>query len=409
MEGKRGKIEKISEKLVDIGFIIYISSLVISKAGLNVGLAFIVLGFLTDFKRNIGRIKEMSLEYKVVISFLLIYSFYDLVTPGFIKSFSIEIGELYRILPLMIVPLYKKKYSVIKKYVEIMIAFFSLAVVYNLFDYDVSKMERLNGFLYSTTTGHISAMILVFIFGMFINEKNKIKKIYYLLIEILGVYMLFLTATRAAILGYFLACVLLSILKYKKKSVIIIIFMIIFSLMMINKVSYLSNFKLSDIKKEVSLNTRLTMWRVSLKYFTDESFLYLGLGRDTLTEVFEKEREIHPETLIEKKYAGNPHNTYVTILSEKGVYIFISFISIFVAYLLKSTSLLRGNELFYSLIGSQIVYFISGLTEDNWRSLLMRAPYFVVLIFLFLLKNNSKGLKTRDEEVMEKIIANKKK
>ena len=145
MEGKRGKIEKISEKLVDIGFIIYISSLVISKAGLNIGLAFIVLGFLTDFKRNIGRIKEMSLEYKVVISFLLIYSFYDLVTPGFIKSFSIEIGELYRILPLMIVPLYKKKYSVIKKYVEIMVAFFSLAAAYNLFDYDVSKMERLNG------------------------------------------------------------------------------------------------------------------------------------------------------------------------------------------------------------------------------------------------------------------------
>ena len=108
MEGNIGKIEKISEKLVDIGFIIYISSLVISKAGLNVGLAFIVLGFLTDFKRNIGRIKEMSLEYKIVIVFLLIYSFYDLVTPGFIKSFSIEVGELYRILPLMIVLLYKK-------------------------------------------------------------------------------------------------------------------------------------------------------------------------------------------------------------------------------------------------------------------------------------------------------------
>ncbi|MBP6467814.1 MAG: hypothetical protein KA277_07290, partial [Fusobacteriaceae bacterium] len=236
MEGKRGKIEKISEKLVDIGFIIYISSLVISKAGLNIGLAFIVLGFLTDLKRNIGRIKEMSLEYKIVIVFLLIYSFYDLVTPGFIKSFSIEVGELYRILPLMIVPLYKKKYSVIRKYVEIMIAFFSLAVVYNLFDYDVSKMERLNGFLYSTTTGHISAMILIFIFGMFLNEKNKIKKSYYLLIEILGVYMLFLTATRAAILGLLIASILLSILKYRKKSISIIIIILILSLIMINKV-----------------------------------------------------------------------------------------------------------------------------------------------------------------------------
>ncbi len=101
MEGNIGKIEKISEKLVDIGFIIYISSLVISKAGLNIGLAFIVLGFLTDFKRNIGRIKEMSLEYKVVISFLLIYSFYDLITPGFIKIFSIKEGKLLRFLLLI--------------------------------------------------------------------------------------------------------------------------------------------------------------------------------------------------------------------------------------------------------------------------------------------------------------------
>lgn len=390
MEALGNKRSEISEKIILVGFIIYIVSIMVSKAGLNVSAGVIGLGFIVNIKENIKRIKKMSKEYKMVIIFLMLYPFYDLFTPGGVKSVMKEISELYRIVPLALVPLSLKNKINFKAVSEVIVAVFCLSSIYSIITNDYS--DRLVGFSTATITAHVGTLVMIYIYGMILEEVKIGKKIYYIGIILLGLYLISLTATRGAILGFILVSFLISILKVGKKALIILLVFLCISYYFLSRVNYLSKFDINRMKNDTSLNTRIRMWKVSYEYSKNSYFFMSGVGRDKLIDAFNIERKTYPNSLIESKYVGNPHSTYVLIFSEKGLYVFLIFTYIFIFRLLKKTFIFRGHFLYYSLLGSQIVYFISGLTEDNWRSLQMRAPYLMTLILLFLLENEKKGI-----------------
>ena len=383
--------------------IIYIISIIISKAGLNIATGLILLGFLLNIKEYIKKIEEMSKEYKMVSLFLLLYPFYDFFTPGGLKSVGKELSDLYRIVPLILVPISLKDKINFKVVSEIIVGVFCLSSIYIIITNNFS--DRLRGFSTYTITAHVASLIVVYIFGLVMVEKNRNKLIYLSLNILIGLYLISLTATRGALIGVFIGITVISILKFKLKSLLILAIILSIMCLFVSKVSYLNNFEPKKIKSEYSLNTRFEMWKVSFKYNKKESyFFYSGVGRDRLSEGFLEEIKRNNVTKIQEKFAGNPHNMYVLIFSEKGIYMFLIFIYVFIYRLFRKTLGLKGNYLYYSIFGSEIVYFISGLTEDNWRSLQMRAPYFMILILIFLSGNQIKETISDKKNLEENLI-----
>ena len=128
-------------------------------------------------------------------------------------------------------------------------------------------------------------------------------------------YLISLTATRGAILGFILVSFLISILKVGKKALIILLVFLCISYYFLSRVNYLSKFDINRMKNDTSLNTRIRMWKVSYEYSKNSYFFMGGVGRDKLIDAFNIERKTYPNSLIESKYVGNPHSTYVLIFS----------------------------------------------------------------------------------------------
>lgn len=383
----RGRSEK---NLVKVGFLIYICSILVSKAWISIGIVLMSIGFFIGIKENIKKIQMAKIEYKMTVIFILLYTFYDLITPGFINSFIIEIGDFYKIIPLFIMPLYISNELEIKKYLNYMVVSFGIVSLINILKYN--NNWRLGGFIGITNTGHVSSLILVLLVGLIMVEENKKYKFFQLIIFSIGFYMMVLTGTRGAIIGSIFSIVIQIIMKYKFKSIILILLLLLAFSLTFQKIKKFTNFEIDKIKTEVSSNTRIEMWKVSLKNLKENSnFFGSGTGRDSLSRAFDKNRELNPKTLIEPKFSGNPHSTYFLILSEKGIYIFLLYIGLFLVYIPWKIYLSRKKFIWFNaIIFSYVTYFISALTEDNWRTMMLRNPYLIILIIWFSFNEFSK-------------------
>lgn len=381
-------------RIGEIGVYIYTFSLMISKAGINIGLFLMLLGFIGVFLKK--KVLCLEKEEKVFILFFLMMPIFSFLSPGGFKSFCIELQKTYRYLGIFLIPLFIVNKNMLKKLsiilsVELIINFVNAMRIYKSLNWNL--WYRYSSFGGNTLNeAHMLAMLSMFMFVMFVyslkDSKNLIK-ILRLFIFLLSVVALIMSKGRgawlAAIAGFII--ILLLFMKENKK-IIVVCFIIICGFIGISKVEsfqnnqYVQRIKsITDTDNDASNKIRLLMWEGAINIYKKHPVF--GVGRDSspqyYLDYFEKNDSYselgYREGLEHIAKAGNAHNMYFTSLAESGLML-IYFVGMFTYIFYKEILLyLKSKDdnfihlLILGLIGMLVAFCVGGLTENSWQDI----------------------------------------
>lgn len=259
------------------------------------------------------------------------------------------------------------------------------------------------------TFGNASYMAVFMLFNIFIAaflyffEPKKWLKNVFGVAALLEIPVIFLTATRGAILGLMSGIILLALLLSlfsKDKRIKIVSFSAIAGIIILaglfllvqNKnfilenpvISRFSNLSLQDR----TVQSRFTIWEMSFKGFLERPLL--GWGLDNYGQVFNKYYE--PELWPQEPWFDRSHNIIFDWLTSGGILGLLSYLSLFafaIYFLWKKYALEKNSEnlmfagIFTSLLAA---YFFHNLfVFDNLISYIL---FFSVLAFIHHLSTN---------------------
>ncbi len=171
-------------------------------------------------------------------------------------------------------------------------------------------------------------LVLIICLSLFVSlhikEKTAVERIPYALLVVFFTIPLLFTYTRAAWLGLALIIFSIGVYRFKKLllfSILSFAFLFIFFPFFQERVSTLFTFSVSD-----SSTWRLDLWRDIWGYIKSQPWFGYGPGT---ADIFIKKNI--PRFLIETE----PHNDYLRIWLESGIFALISYVLIYLNYLKK--------------------------------------------------------------------------
>jgi len=375
-------------KYLDItGLIIFGLSLFVSRAGMNVGMGLLLISFL--IKLVFDR-KEMIFNNKISNYLLLIYiggAFWNLFSDNGVSSFLIKFESQYRLLTVLLLLNAIKDRKVIKKFLIAIEISFLVSIIYGIINWFRYNEGRLQSFGGCMTYAHPLALALV-VHLAFIFKEGKLKnKIFFIIIEILGILALILTQTRGAWLGFIGGAIIFFILSKKYKY--ILVFSVILSLtFLIMPLNFKNRVKsIVATRSDSSNNARLNLWGAAIWTYKENIVFGSGEGNNKKWFNLYKEKEKLKDMNI---YNGNSHNMYLHFLSQNGLWIILYLFFLFYIIPKEILQRLKKNPKDFFIMGISggiVSFYISGLTENVWYH---EYPGYAILILFFLLAYNSK-------------------
>ena len=264
--------------------------------------------------------------------------------------------------------------------------------------------ERAVGFEGISVTGDIGAMVSVFSFGLFIDEKKWIKKIIYLIVFLSGIFITIATQGRAPLLsillgtGFIIILEIYSKINLKKLSIVIgLILMVSFIGIKIIPENYKerfeTTFKTDKTIENTSNGLRIEMWKIGLKRIKENPILGSGTkyDKDNLFRKFAL--ELPEETEVDKNYKyqllnlgfNDAHSMYINAVVDNGIFVIVLFILWFgvPGYLyLKYYKVLEEKKYFLGSLGSIISFLTIGGFWMMWR--MQEQMYFWIFMSILL-------------------------
>lgn len=232
--------------------------------------------------------------------------------------------------------------------------------------FDIIRLHDYNRLFTTFNKKILFADYLSLAFPFFLNllilKKKSLHKILGAIGNLVVFICLFFVYSRAIFLSLVLSyIIILFVIKPKYKKIIIVVISVISMIVII--------LPAPREKKEMllSMNTfsisqwgdRLPMWETALKMFIDSPIFGIGLGS------YEKYVYKYPtmQDFIDKTNHLHAHSTYLEILSETGIFGFLSFICFLIYYLYMIFKRLKNEKInFFNLSFS--VSIISRLIQD---------------------------------------------
>jgi len=253
---------------------------------------------------------------------------------------------------------------------------------YGLFQYFNSISRAYSTFGQPNWLAQYLSMILPVLLYIFLNEDSKLSKLWFG-IYILGFYCFWVTYSLSGILGFLTSLVILlpKILKNKKDNNFRYRLALMILVMVVVPVSNPGIFKdkvddiIIDLKKNVGLVSvsyaqekssvnlslqnnvsdpsfiRLSLWESSLKMiFSSFRVFLIGSGPETFPYNFQPFRSLKLNYSSEWDFVFNkPHNYYIEIWSESGVFSLLSFIFILYLMFKKSPNFIKPSVLAFGI------------------------------------------------------------
>lgn len=214
---------------------------------------------------------------------------------------------------------------------------------------------------------HYSSVFL----GLLLIDRQKWRRILFLITILLGLHPLFFSYSRGAYLAAFGVLIFFGITK--KRSLLILVFIILLgwnTILPTSVVERISMTRTEEGELESSASARLNLWEVAINEFTKNPIFGIGLGGYML---------IVPEEMIFK----DTHNIYLKVLCEQGIIGLAVLLIIFYRaigsglrlYKIGKSPFLQGLGLGFA--GCVIACMLTNTFGDRWSNLIMGGYFWV--------------------------------
>lgn len=344
---------------------------------------------------------------KFIIWFLIIGVFWNFL-GGMSYKPARNFLKISRYIPLLffLYPLFEKSKKYLERFLLFSLGSYLILLVNVIKEYDYTKpWIRVEGFEGISTTGNIGAIIALFTFGLFLKEKNILKRIIYFIIYMSGIFITVATNGRAPFLSIAMGTIiLLSLEIYSrfnlKKIVITLSFLLISTFIGLNYLpqSTVDRFKTTFHTEKTDENTsnglRIEMWKIGIKRVKENPIFGSGTKYDKENLFRKFVEELPDNTEVDRSYKyqllnlgfNDAHNMYINAMVDNGVYVLSLLIIWFgiPSYLLfKSYKDIILNKYYLSSLGGIIAILIVGAFWMFWRT--PEQIYFWVLYSIMLI------------------------
>lgn len=227
---------------------------------------------------------------------------------------------------------------------------------------------------------NLAAFLILAIFPMImlaIYEKEKIKKLFYIMLSILIFSNLILTGSRNAIIGIMVGVVILAIV-YNFRLFMLMIFLGVISIFI-----PVIRTRLMAITDKTQNESRVYLWEIAKRMIKDHPLF--GVGNGNYVSLYDKYTEIYPQFKFYGYTRFPCHNSYLKIESELGIMGGISFAGILISSLISvkkfiSTTQDEFYKFFYTgFLASMISFYVMNLS-DNLFFVPKTTSYFWILL-----------------------------
>lgn len=373
----------------------------------DLGISLVAIIFLINSKKNNLTRYYNNYYFKFFIFFWLLLILSSLLSENILKSLRSSFFYFrFGIFSLCFWYLLEKEKNLIKYlFISLLICFSSLVidgyVQYlfgkNIFGYELYNEYRVSSFFGSELIlGSYLARFFPILFGLFVfldkSKKNKLLLFFITIIFILSEGLIFLSGERLALFFMNLSAVYIIIMlnEYKLYRLWTYVVSLILILFMLNLFPSAKSRLIDQTVRDFTRNTDGTVYIFSkphtdmyisaYRIFLDNKFF--GVGPRQYRERCEK------YSVSEYSCETHPHNTYIELLSETGIFTFFIIASLFISICVLSTrhiiSKLAGNKkgllndfevcLLSSVIISLWPFSPSGSFFNNWMGIVYYFP-----------------------------------
>ncbi len=384
------EIETLTERkainfdmIIYVFFILFIISSLVSISIAQISISLAAIAWLSSLYIN-GGINDVKTHLGIPFLLFILASILSIIT-------SIDIGmslmHFRKLIQIIIFFLFLnnlkglKEVSILVKILIMVAGVMSLYGFFQAVQNGVSLSTRVEGTMsiYMTFAGLLMLVDLIAISRLVFNPVLK-KEWWLPILIIIITFCLFLTLTRNAWIGLLIGVFIILFLKNKWLTLIIplviALLLAIFPLSISKRISSIID------PKDTTNSERLYMWESGLGIIRD--YPLTGCGFGCVRKVFPKYKI--PEAM---KSHGSLHNNALQIAAYSGLIGLASWISIWVVYLLKTSSILSGigmeeKEKRSIVVGSfaaVIGFLAAGLFEVNfYDSEVCMLLYFIMSI-----------------------------
>lgn len=227
---------------------------------------------------------------------------------------------------------------------------------------------------------NLAAFLILAIFPMImlaIYEKEKIKKLFYIILSLLIFTNLILTGSRNAIIGIMVGVVILAIVYSFR------LFILMALLGGISIFIPVIRTRLMAIMDKTQNESRIYLWEIAKRMIKDHPLF--GVGNGNYVSLYDKYTEIYPQFKFYGYTRFPCHNSYLKIESELGIMGGISFIAILIASLIQVKKFVSSTQdefykFFYTgFLASMISFYVMNLS-DNLFFVPKTTSYFWILL-----------------------------
>ncbi len=245
------------------------------------------------------------------------------------------------------------------------------------------NVDRVEGTLGNAGLFATYLLFLIFVSCLlFVWDRNKNRRIFYSVVFFINLITLFLTQTRAGILGFFVGVfVFLAILFFvknhniKTKIVVLISAILLFLGMffIFDGMNFVNKFYSI---KDASINNRILTWQSAIEGFKDKPIL--GYGLENQKYVFSKYYNANNT----EQWFDKAHNNYLDILLTSGILgFFVYLLIIFVVFFILFKSVLKKDFYLGALL---ISFFVAYLVQNFFIFDSIISYVFIISIFAFI-------------------------
>jgi len=241
--------------------------------------------------------------------------------------------------------------------------------------YPLKPIWRATGpFPQANFLGLLLGPIIILVFGKIFSFKNIKNNLllffYYLIVLFFSIIAVFLALSEGAILGIIVGLIFLILLSLKRKQRIFflsIFLLFIFSFILFN--SSFSNYLFQKIFfKDLSGQIRLNIWRATINLIKERPIFGAGLrGYQKMISKYQKPFTLPTGEIISEEIHPYPHNLFLAIWSELGIFGLIVFLLIILKFFKLGFKKAKSNgNIVYSLMASMLVILIHGLVDTPY-------------------------------------------
>ncbi len=341
-----------------------------------------IIGITILYNVSINKIKPdfQFLKSPLLLSFfifnglILISFFHAKVISESIYTFSkVFIETLFLIFTIYLLIQNQLRIINLSKYI-----FYFIVVVVLISGYQFLNLTSLEGsfsekiYSINSTIGHknlvSSLLFLAFPFlinGLFISKNWKKASILILIILLLLIWFL---QTRTVLIGLIISIIILAVLvgfKYQKVkssfSIKSILFFSIISIFILSIITLLNKEKFTRLFNVDSVIERFSMWKNTIEIIKDN--FYTGVGAGNWQVYFPKNGlDNFPDQAVRNGMTTfqRPHNDFLWILSEEGIFGFLVYVLIFVITIIYLIRLYKNTMVMNKIIlySAFIAFFI---------------------------------------------------